>query len=51
MNEEFQWTPFMRGFVFWETPDSEYGPPGADAAEDLSEWLMGFRQATPMTPM
>ena len=45
MNGEIEWTACMRGFVFWETPQPEFGPPGPDAAENLVEWLAGFQQA------
>jgi hypothetical protein len=45
MNGEIEWTAFMRGFVFWETPQPEFGPPGPDTVEDLAEWLTGFEQA------
>lgn len=45
MNGEAEWTPFMHGFVFWETPKLEHSPPAAAAAEDLNEWLTGFCQA------
>ena len=40
---EIEWTAFMRGFVFWETPQPEYLPPDDDAGR--LEWLDGFRQA------
>jgi hypothetical protein len=43
--EPFEWTPFMRGFVFWETPQAEFNPPDPDDAADLAERLAGFRQA------
>ena len=45
MSDDIAWTPFMHGFVFWETPEPEHGPPSPEAAENLSEWLSGFRQA------
>lgn len=41
----FEWTPFMRGFVFWETSRAEFNPPDPDDAADLAEWLAGFQQA------
>jgi len=41
--QPFEWTPFMRGFVFWESPQPEYLPPDDDAGR--LEWLDGFRQA------
>jgi len=42
---EIEWTAFMRGFVFWETPRSEFGPPDPAEVADLAEWLAGFQQA------
>jgi hypothetical protein len=41
----FEWTDFMRGFVFWETPRSEFGPPSTADDAGLQEWLEGFMQA------
>ena len=41
--QQFEWTPFMRGFVFWESPQPEYLPPNDDAGR--LEWLEGFCQA------
>lgn len=46
----FEWTPFMRGFVFWEMPTAEHLPPAADDIEDLREWLHGFEQAHADSP-
>ena len=41
----FEWTPFTRGFVFWETPRAEFNPPDPADVENLAEWLAGFQQA------
>jgi hypothetical protein len=43
--QQFEWTPFSHGFVFWETPTAEHRPPGLENAEGLREWLAGFQQA------
>ena len=40
---EFEWTPFMRRFVFWEFPRPDYLPPDDDTGR--LEWLGGFCQA------
>jgi hypothetical protein len=45
MTKDFEWTPFSHGFVFWETPRSEFGPPSAADDVGLQEWLDGFMQA------
>jgi hypothetical protein len=45
MTKDFEWTPFSHGFVFWETPRSEFGPPSIDDDAGLQEWLEGFMQA------
>lgn len=42
---EIEWTALMRGFVFWETPRAEFGPPDPAEVADLAEWLAGFQQA------
>jgi ribosome modulation factor len=34
---------FQKGFVFWETPRPEFGPPEDDT--ERQEWLAGFQQA------
>jgi hypothetical protein len=34
---------FQKGFVFWETPRPEFGPPDDDT--ERQEWLAGFQQA------
>ena len=39
----FEWTPFARGFVFWEYPGKEHLPPPDEASR--REWLEGFLQA------
>lgn len=39
----FEWTPFSHGFVFWESPKPEHGPPSDQAGQ--REWLEGFQQA------
>ena len=39
----FEWTPFARGFVFWEYPSKEHLPPPDEASRH--EWLEGFLQA------
>jgi hypothetical protein len=39
----FEWTPFARGFVYWEYPGPEYLPPADQAGQ--REWLEGFQQA------
>lgn len=39
----FEWTPFARGFVFWEYPGPEHRPPADEAGQ--REWLAGFQQA------
>ena len=41
--EAFNWTPFSHGFVFWESPKAEHGPPSDQAGQ--REWLEGFQQA------
>ncbi len=41
--EAFNWTPFSHGFVFWESPKPEHGPPSNQAGQ--WEWLEGFQQA------
>lgn len=43
--KQFEWTRFMRGFVFWETPQPAFGPPDPNDIEGLREWLAGFCQA------
>jgi hypothetical protein len=43
---KFARTDFMRGFVFWETPRSEFSPPSAADDAGLREWLAGFQQAS-----
>lgn len=39
----FEWTPFSRGFVFWEHPGPEHLPPPDEAGR--REWLEGFLQS------
>lgn len=39
----FEWTPFARGFFFWEYPSPAHLPPTDEAGE--REGLEGFRQA------
>ena len=41
----FEWTPFSYGFVFWESPKPEFGPPSPADDAGLREWLEGFMQA------
>ena len=41
--EAFDWTPFSHGFVFWESPKAEHGPPSDQAGQ--REWLERFQQA------
>ena len=41
--EAFNWTPFSHGFVFWESPKPEHGPPSNQAGQ--WDWLEGFLQA------
>ena len=45
MNDKIEWTAFMRGFVFWETPRTEFAPLDPGDTVSLAEWLQGFCQA------
>ena len=41
--EAFDWTPFSHGFVFWESPKAEHGPPSDQAGQRSGKKLERFK--------